>query len=374
VPDFCRHNRFVDRCPICAREREQTRAAAAPASTRRRTSGKPASRRSQGRAGTPTRESLHVRRELRALRDGYSCGLVPGLGSTADAERLAGEVAFATGRLKLLASDPPGLYGELRALSGRDLERATWGCFLAAYLSPLQNGDEGGELDGHLGDGGDQGGDGGDHGGDGGDGGDQGGHLGGGDQGGDPFASIAQALSSSAGPGQFPDLSGLELGPRSSHDPARGDATLLAYRQWAGDSQAAAFRGDPGWTPERRFERIFERLALPGFGRAGRYELLVTLGRLGLYELRGEDLRLGAGRSATGDDLTLAAAKRVFAIGDPLLLERRAGALAAALEVPVEALDLALANWQEGRRATLGVPEQTLDEGTLGRAGDVLGV
>ncbi len=268
-----------------------------------------------------------MRREQRALPDGYSCELLPGLGSTADAARLAREIAFATGRLKLLASAPPGLYGRLRELAGEDLERATWGCFLCAYLCPLQDGD--------------------------------------------PFASIDRALEASSGPGEPPDLAGLEVGPRSSYDPARGTATFRAYGQWAGGSQAEAFRGDPSWTPERRFERIFERLALPGFGRPGRYDLLVSLGRLGLYELRGEDLRLGAGTN--GHDLTLAAAKRVFAIGDPRLLERRAGALAEALGVPVEALDLALANWQDDQRATLGVPEQTLDETVLERAAAVLG-
>ena len=55
-------------------------------------------------------------------------------------------------------------------------------------------------------------------------------------------------------------------------------------------------------------------------------------------------------------DLTTLAAKRVFAIGDPLILERRARALAEAISVPVETLDLALANWGSGTRATLGVP------------------
>ncbi len=271
-----------------------------------------------------------MRREQRALQDGYSCELLPGLGSSQDATRLAGEIAFSTGRLKLLASAPPGLYGRLRELAGEDLERATWGCFLSAYLCPLQEGD--------------------------------------------PFASIETALAGSAGPGEPPDLTGLALGPRSSHDPERGASTLRSYGQWAGGSQADAFRGDAGWTPERRFERIFERLALPGFARMCRYDLLVTLGRLGLYELRGEDLRLGSGRGAGGGDLSLAAAKRIFAIGDPLLLERRAGALAGALEVPVEALDLALANWQAGERATMGVPPQTLDEGVLERAGTALGI
>ena len=74
------------------------------------------------------------------------------------------------------------------------------------------------------------------------------------------------------------------LGPRTSHDPARGAQTLLAYRHWVAqrrDAQAAGVRrrAEPG-RPQRRFERVFERLALPGFGRMGRYDLLVTLGRL----------------------------------------------------------------------------------------------
>jgi hypothetical protein len=57
-----------------------------------------------------------------------------------------------------------------------------------------------------------------------------------------------------------------------------------------------------------------------------------------------------------------------------LLLERRALALAQALEVPVEALDLALANWAAGERATLGVPAGTLDEAVVERAGARLGL
>ena len=75
----------------------------------------------------------------------------------------------------------------------------------------------------------------------------------------------------------------MPLGPRTSHDPARGADTLLAYRQWVqrssgGGGQARALIGDPSWSPERRFERLFERLALPGLGRTGRYDLLLTLG------------------------------------------------------------------------------------------------
>ena len=52
-------------------------------------------------------------------------------------------------------------------------------------------------------------------------------------------------------------------------------------------TQAAALIGDASWSAERRFERVFERLALPGFSRAGRYELLILLGHLGLYDAAG---------------------------------------------------------------------------------------
>ena len=192
-----------------------------------------------------------------------------------------------------------------------------------------------------------------------------------------------------ARPAEPPDLDGIPLGPRSSHEAQRGAETLIAYRQWVArggsasvsaqsqpgvGSQAIAFTGDPAWSPARRFERVFERLALPGFARMGRYELLLTLGRLGLYELLPDSLHLAGARGLSSEDLTTLAAKRVFGIGDPLLLERRAAALAQAVSVPVEALDLALANWHSTQRATLGFPGETQDGGAFERAGDALGL
>ena len=99
----------------------------------------------------------------------------------------------------------------------------------------------------------------------------------------------------------------------------------------------------------------------------GRYDLLVTLGRLGLYEMRADSLHLTSASEAHFGDLTTLAAKRVFAIGDPLLLERRARALAEAAEVPIETLDLALANWGTGSRATLGVRSERSDPHALER-------
>jgi hypothetical protein len=236
-----------------------------------------------------------VRRLARGSDDGYRSGLVPGLKSSHEADRLAGEVAFAATRLELLGEDPPGLYAEVAGPG--DIEERTWLAFLIAYIGPL---------DGE-----------------------------------DPFASVRAARTAWAG-GDLPDLEAVTAGPRGAHDPARGGRTLEAYRAWAGraGSQHAAFAGEAAWAPERRFARAFERLALPGLHRDARFELLVALGRLGLYELAAGSLALG------GDNTVTVAAKRALGIGDPLLLDRRAAELAAACAVPLEALDLALFNWE----------------------------
>jgi hypothetical protein len=304
MPTFCRHNRLEATCPICSR---QARAAGEVAGPRRspakpRPSRSPSARRSAaGRAG-----DMRVRRMARAADDGYEHPLLPGLRSSIDAARLADELAFAAARLEQLAYEPPGLYGDVAVA---DVEEAAWLAFLIAYVYPLSDGD--------------------------------------------PWRGIAAARVSWSS-GEVPALDGVPLGPRTAHDPRRGAETVVAYRAWAtrAGSQAAAFVGDPSWPPARRFERAFERLALPGFGRAARYELLVSLGALGVFDLRPWSLHL----AADALDPTVVAAKRVLGIGDPLLLQRRAAELAAGVGVPIEALDLALLNWSrgEGERVTAG--------------------
>jgi hypothetical protein len=278
---------------------------------------------------------MRIHREARAQDDGYRSELVPGLHSSEDARRLAGEVGFACGRLLALGTAPPSFYVEARDCG--DIEQATWMCVLATYLSPLQ-----------------------------------------GDQ---PFAGIREALlSCDWASGSIPDLQGIPLGPRTSHDPARGAETLSAYRRFVehAGSQQLAFAGEPEWTPQRRFARLFERLALPGFGRMGRYDLLVTLGRLGLYDLRADSLQLVTRSAQAASDPTPQAAKRVFAIGDPLIIERRASVLAREASAPIEALDLALHNWSLADpvhdRATLGFPAETRDEQAVERAEAALGI
>ncbi len=347
---FCRHNRFIQRCPIC---RETVPGLEPPAP--KRTSSAGAGTRGGGRNGTtggaartgatsrvvgaarPTgrtysrrTQEVRVQREVRSEDDGYRCDLVPGLRSSEDARRLASEIGFSSGRLLTLTAAPPSLYAEARDCE--DIEQATWMCFLAAYLSPLQ-----------------------------------------GEQ---PFAGIRAALLSSWASDTVPELDETPLGPRSSHDPGRGDETLLAYRRFAehAGSQEAAFTGEISWTPQRRFERVFERLALPGFGRMGRYDLLITLGRLGLYELRADSLHLATRTSVIASDPTPPAAKRVFGIGDPIIIERRAASLAQAIDTPIEALDLALANWSSEERVTLGFPPDTNDPHAAERAAAALEV
>jgi hypothetical protein len=304
VPTFCRHNRLVQNCPICAREQEiELRAvvsSSAPVASRPRSPG----RRSAAGGGSQRGTGVRVRRLARGADDGFHSRLVPGLKSSADAERLAGELAFAVSRLKRLEQSPPGLYAEVAA--GDDIEERTWLAFLIAYVGPL---------DGE-----------------------------------DPFAAVRAARTrwAAADPAA---LDGLETGPRTAHDPAHGHRTIDAYRAWSrrAGSQAAAFTGEAAWTAERRFARVFERLALPGLHRDARFDLLVTLGRLGVFDLRAGSLQLG------GENEVTLAAKRALGIGDSLLLERRAAELAGACELPLEALDVALHNWGRDERATLGL-------------------
>ncbi|MDP2711031.1 MAG: hypothetical protein Q8O56_07410 [Solirubrobacteraceae bacterium] len=245
-----------------------------------------------------------MRQLAQAADDGYRSPLASGLKATADAERLADELAFATARLAELAADPPALYADIALLD--DADEALWLAFLVAYLGPLE--DEP-----------------------------------------DAFSAIRAAHVPWAS-GELPQLD-VARGPRTAADAVTGERTIVAYRAWAqrAGGQQAAFAGEPSWTPERRFDRLFERLALPGLGRGPRYELLVSLGRLGVVDMRPSSLQFS-------DDETTTAAKRVFGIGDKILLERRARALADELGLPIEALDLALFNWSArgGKRATYG--------------------
>jgi hypothetical protein len=329
VPTFCRHNRFLAKCPICSKD--QVEVVSSPSGRARTAAGAPTRKRATASSGNRTGGGVRVRHVAREQEDGFRSSLVPGLKASAAAERLAEEIAFATARLALLSDAPPGLYGDVATEADR--EEALWLAFLIAYLGPLDEED--------------------------------------------PFAGVRAAHVPWAG-GELPVLDGVPLGPRTAHDPARGSATLEAYRAWAerAGSQDAAYGGEAVWTPQRRFARAYERLSLRGLRRDARFDLLVSLGRLGLHELEPDALQLGG-----SDDVTVAA-KRVFGIGDALLLERRAADLAAAGEVPLAALDLALWNWTrpprpgavERDRATLGAPALDADADAYARVAAALGL
>jgi hypothetical protein len=276
MPMFCRHNRLTANCPICSRELQDELKAKAPARPARTRAVAPGRSRSRG-ASAPRAGGVVTRRLARAEDDGYRNALVPGLRATADAERLAAALAAATARL-----EPPGPYPDVAVEP--DLEEATWLAFLLALAGP-----EAPELQ----------------------------------------QGVRESRPTWAS-GAAPDL------------PGGRARTAAAYRAWAerAGSQARAFRGDDAWTPRRRFARVFERLALPGFGRAARFDLLTALGAAGRYELEAGELQLAA-----GEDATTEAAKRVLVSGDKLLLERRARDLADACGVPLAALDRALAQW-----------------------------
>jgi hypothetical protein len=271
---------------------------------------------------------MTVRRLAREADDGYGSPLVPGIRSGADAARLAEDLACAATRLELLAADPPGLYAEVAG--DGPLEERTWLAVQIALLGPLETGSEGG-----------------------------------------PFAAISAARSSWES-GEPPALAGATLGPRAAGDEARAARTVEAYRAWAGrlGSQAAGFQGEASWSPERRFDRVFERLgSLAAMNRDPRYDLLVTLGRLGVYELSAGRLHVG------GSDRVTLAAKRILGIGDPMLLERRAADLAEACELPLEALDLGFFNWEVRSRYGAGLdPLPEPDPGRLAAALSALGL
>jgi hypothetical protein len=267
---FCRHNRLTAKCPICSRELEAELRAKAPARPARARTTSSSRSSTAKRAARPS-GGVVTKRLYRAADDGYSNPLVPGLRGTADAERLALAIGAAATRL-----EPPGPYESVA--TEPDVEEATWLAFLLALVGPDAP---------------------------------------------DLQAAVETARPSWAA-GELPGLP----------EPQR--RTAAAYRAWAAraGSQQAAFTGEAGWTPERRFARVFERLALPGFGRAPRFDLLATLGAAGHYDIKAGELELGV-----EDDAATLAAKRVLLSGDKMLLERRARDLAAACDVPLAALD-----------------------------------
>jgi hypothetical protein len=253
----------------------------------------PRGRAGAGTSGPPTRRRTVVTKRLaRATDDGYRSLLAPGLRATADAHRLAAALGVAEARL-----EAPGPYPAVA--HEPDLDEAAWLAFLLALVGPDAP----------------------------------------------KVQEAVVATRPSWSSGEIPDLPGAER------------RTLAAYRGWVerAGSQEAAYSGDPAWTPERRFGRVFERLALPGLGRAQRFELLAALGAAGRFELVADALHVGH-----EDDGTTLAAKRLLVSGDRMLLERRAADLARACGVSVAALDRGLALWGRGDEPEAEAPPAAL--------------
>jgi hypothetical protein len=307
VPTFCRHNRLVQNCTICAREqnfeaRPVVSSSAPKVSQPREGVGNTAAPQSPlapKPAGRAAANNVRVRRLVRGVEDGYRSQLLPGLKSSEDAARLAEELAFSTRRLSLMEQVAAG----------------------------------------------------------------------------EPAGGVPQVWHEIVGPGDIEARTQVALrhvldGPRGLKSGNRDDA-IAGFAAWGvrSGSLEAAFSGEPTWGPERRFERIFERLGgIRGLDRDPRYELLTTLGRLGVYELRPGKLFLRGENEATW------AAKRVLGIGDPLLLNGRASELAQACQAPLETLDLAFHNWGAGTRIG-GLPEDAEgDELVLDHARSAFGL
>src|SRR5690606_7258498 len=114
----------------------------------------------------------------------------------------------------------------------------------------------------------------------------------------------------------------------------------------------------------------FRGLALPGLGRGPRFEFLLTLAAVGLLDAQPWSLLLDASRDPVG-----VAAKRAFRSDHLVLLQRRLGALARTLDLPVGAFDLGLRNWDAAPkdRVTGGVPVEE-DPAEVALLGEALGI
>ncbi|WP_320672745.1 hypothetical protein [Patulibacter defluvii] len=334
---FCRHGRREDLCPICAREKKKRTAPAGGGASRapRSSVARPPQAVAEARASARKPGSgVRVRKLARHADDGWRSELLPGVVSSRDALELCRQLVRAQARLTRLAQDPLGPYATAAELAGGDeaaREQATWLLFQVAYYGPVE----------------------GEH----------------------AFVELARLSVGWDEP--LPDeetLRTARIGPRGAHEHDRGPRTLQAYREWAARSggQLAGLQGGRVAQPDaaRRFDAAFRALSLPGFGRGPRFEFLLSLAGAGLLDAAPWSLLLDPGR----DPVTVAA-KRAVRTDDGVLLQRRIGALAREIDLPIAAFDLGLRNWdaQPKARLTGGVPiEEDPDEVAL--AAQALGI
>jgi hypothetical protein len=339
VPTFCRHGRFEASCAICRQEQTKAQPRAATPRDKGTAARRPTSSTARTSAA-PTRSRGVVTGKLqRAADDGFRSELLPGVRSTADALHLARELTAAEARLSAYATPEAGPWSLVADLAGEP-HRA----FVAALIVSVASPDNA--------------------------------------AGSTPTAVAALAAVQAADAslsaldvvgGATEAQSILTAGPRG---PRAHDAAAIALAvpaqlaQRSGGSLEDALAGEAAWSPERRFARLLDRLALRGLPRAARFDLLTALGRSGALPVSADALHLG------GDQVT-DAAKRLFAVADTALLERRAAALVDATGVTFDALELALwniagadagaggaaARWSTAKPATdLGLPGTADDD------------
>jgi hypothetical protein len=283
---FCRHNRLTSKCPICARELREATPVRHVTVRRPGATSTPKPRAKSAASGSSgSRSSSSKRLVTRQLQRAADDGYRNPLvqGMKATADAERLAVAVTIAAARL---EPPGPYTVIDETP--EVEQATWLAFLLA-LAPERT-----EI-------------------------------------------IEQTRPA------WEDAENLDVLPSAKAK------TAAAYRAWVqrSGSQEAAFTGEEIWTAERRFGRVFERLALPGFTRPMRYDLLAALGAADIYPLEPDGLYL------VEDDATTLAAKRLFVSGDRMLLERRAQELVDASGMPVGAFDKGLA-W-------FGTPTEPVD-------------
>ncbi|MFT4035822.1 MAG: hypothetical protein QM679_09650 [Patulibacter sp.] len=343
MPTFCRHGRFEASCAICRQEQTKAAPKAVTPRTKGGASRRPASSASApvgSRTGAARTRGVVTGKLQRAADDGYRSDLLPGVRSTADVLQLAEQLVLAETRLAAYGGAQAGPWAAVAALAGEP-HRA----FIVALVTALASPDS---LAGSIA----------------------------------TAAAAQEALEGGGDAAARGELAAIDelaallaAGPRGPRAHDATAAALAVPAQLAQRSEGgleSALTGDASWSSERRFARLFDRLALRGLPRAVRFDLLTALGRCGALPLRADALHLGS-------DQVTDAAKRYFAVADVALLERRAAALVEATGVSIDALELALwniagadagaggaaARWSTAKPVTdLGLPGEADDDQT----------
>ncbi len=242
MPSFCRHNRLLQNCSICAREQSIEAAAGGLLERTRRLPAPPGQRppgpraRARRRGGERRGSTVRVRRLDRGGDDGYRSELAPGLKSSVEAERLRRRAGLRRPRGCELLAQRPARTCWPRSPTPRAIRRSEPGSRSSSPTSARLTGMRRSRRSGRR-----------------------------------------------ATPwGRLPELDGVEVGPRGGHDPAarqrRRSRRTGAWAARAGSQAAGVHAATGRGRAERRFARVFERLALPGLTRDARFELL-TLAR-----------------------------------------------------------------------------------------------